>query len=238
MDSLFLTIHGWMTAGGAAAALGSFLWGMVSILVSPCHLASIPLVAGYVGGQGIAVGGRKGAQMALAFTAGLFATITLVGLACALLGRMLGDIGGWWGPLVGAVLVWAGVDMLRSKNCCNGAGSIASRLRLRGLRGAVVLGLAYGTLSGSCTFGFIAPIMAVITVQGNVAGGALLALLFALGHCLPIALVGGSTALATRIVHWSPMSKGAPWLRRGAALVLVLVGMYIALSPFLATPSA
>lgn len=237
MDALLLTIHGWMTSGGLVAALGSFMWGMVSILISPCHLASIPLIAGYVGGQGIAVGGRKGAQMALAFTVGLFITITLVGVACALLGRMLGDIGGWWGPLVGIVLVWAGVDMLRTKGCSTGAGAIASRLRLRGLHGGFVLGLAYGTLSGSCTFGFIAPIMAMITVQGDVAGGSLMALLFALGHCLPIALIGGSAAMAGRLLHWSPLNRGGPWLRRAAALTLVFVGLYFAISPFIDPPT-
>ena len=51
-----------MDAGGTAiAALGCFLWGMISVLFSPCHLASIPLIVAYVGGQqtgGQAQGGR------------------------------------------------------------------------------------------------------------------------------------------------------------------------------------
>lgn len=233
MDELYLTIHGWLNASGAAAALGSFLWGMVSILASPCHLASIPLVAGYVGGQGIVVGGRKGAIMALAFSAGLFITIALIGVVCALLGRMLGDIGQYWGVAVGLLLIWAGGDILFRKSCSTANANLATRLRLRGVFGAWVLGLAYGTLSGSCTFGFLAPILTVITIQGDVAFGAMLAALFALGHCLPIAIVGSSTAQAGRLLQWAPLSGGGKWFKTAAALILVCVGVYLAVSPFM-----
>ncbi len=39
--------------GSPAVALGASLaWGILSILLSPCHLASIPLIVGFIGGQG------------------------------------------------------------------------------------------------------------------------------------------------------------------------------------------
>jgi hypothetical protein len=44
-------------------------------------------------------------SIAGAFSLGLFITIAAVGLACVMLGRMLGDIGVYWQVLVGAVLV-------------------------------------------------------------------------------------------------------------------------------------
>ena len=47
LDHLFLTINAWMTGSFAVAAAGCFLWGMVSVLFSPCHLASIPLIVAY-----------------------------------------------------------------------------------------------------------------------------------------------------------------------------------------------
>ena len=40
-----------------------------------------------------------------AFTLGLFITIALIGIICAWLGRMLGDVGIWWQILVGGVLL-------------------------------------------------------------------------------------------------------------------------------------
>src|SRR5512138_1668314 len=96
LTQFFLTVNDWMTGATWLAALGCFLWGMVSVLFSPCHLASIPLVVAYVAGQEKALQPRQAAHYAILFTAGLFITITVIGIVCALLGRMLGDVGNYW----------------------------------------------------------------------------------------------------------------------------------------------
>ena len=97
----FLTINEWITGAFYLAALGCFLWGVVSVLFSPCHLASIPLIVAYVAGQDQALKPRQAAQYAVLFTAGLFITIAVIGVVCALLGRMLGDVGSYWQVAVG-----------------------------------------------------------------------------------------------------------------------------------------
>src|SRR5512136_1510897 len=170
LDTIFLAINNWIVAESAIAGIGSFLWGMVSVLFSPCHLASIPLIIAYVGGQQQILGSRQAAYYSVAFTSGLFVTIALIGILCAILGRMLGDIGNYWQILVGLVLVWVALGMFGLESCSM-SGSLLYRLNLKGIFGALVLGLAYGVLSGSCTFGFIAPILAIITVQQKIASG-------------------------------------------------------------------
>lgn len=231
-DEFLLAVNAWMTGGSAAAYAGAFLWGLVSVLFSPCHLASIPLIVGYVAGQGRLVQGREAARYALAFTSGLFASIALVGAACALLGRMLGDIGPYWTIGVGLVLVFVALDML-GLAACRMPGSLMSRLTLRGLPGALVMGLAYGLLSGSCTFGFLAPLLAVITVQEQVMTGVGLVLAFALGHCLPIAVAGSSAALARRMMEG--FSGGGTLVRRAAGALVGMLGLYFIARPFLET---
>jgi len=156
LTTFFLTINDWITGATALAALGCFLWGMVSVLFSPCHLASIPLVVAYVAGQEQALKPRQAAHYAILFTAGLFITIAVIGIVCALLGRMLGDVGSYWQIVVGLVLIWVALGMIGVEKC-NLSGSRLHQLNVKGLRGAFLLGLAYGVLSGSCTFGFIAP---------------------------------------------------------------------------------
>ena len=37
LPAFFLTINDWITGATALAALGCFLWGVVSVLLSPCH---------------------------------------------------------------------------------------------------------------------------------------------------------------------------------------------------------
>jgi cytochrome c-type biogenesis protein len=232
MDQFLILIHEWMGSGVGLAALGCFPWGVVSVLFSPCHLASIPLIVGYVAGQDRLVEGRQAALYAGLFTSGLFLTIAAIGVICALLGRMLGDVGPYWTIAVGLILLWVAMDMLGVATCSIG-GSLMGRFKLRGMGGAFVLGLAYGILSGSCTFGFIAPILAVITVQEKIATGILLIILFGLGHCIPIVIAGSSTALVRRLMANASWQRGGVAFRRMAGILIGLMGLYFIARPFL-----
>jgi cytochrome c-type biogenesis protein len=232
MDQFFITLNMWITSGTGLALAGSFLWGVVSVFFSPCHLASIPLIIGYVAGQNKLIEGRAAAMYAGLFSLGLFITIALVGIICALLGRMLGDIGPWWTVLVGLILIWVALDMLGVSKCSMSTG-LMNKLKVSGRSGALILGLAYGVLSGSCTFGFIAPILAIITIQEQLANGLLLILLFGLGHCIPIVIAGSSTALVRRILESRSMATGGAWFKRGAGALIGLLGLYFIVLPFM-----
>lgn len=231
MESLFLTVNEWMTGGILIAGLGCFLWGMVSVMFSPCHLASIPLIVAYVGGQQQILRPKEAGYYSVAFTTGLFITIALVGIICALLGRMLGDIGSYWQVLIGLVLIWVALGMF-GVQACSMSGSLLYRLNLKGLTGALGLGLAYGLLSGSCTFGFIAPILAIITVQKQVMTGIIYIILFAVGHSLPIVIAGSSTALVRRVLESRSFTGGSLWFKKAAGVGIAVLGVYFIIRPF------
>lgn len=232
MDQVFLTINAWMSQGLLLGGLGCFLWGMVSVLFSPCHLASIPLIVSYVAGQHQVVAGRKAVLYAVLFTMGLFITIAAIGFICALLGRMLGDVGPYMSIVVGALLVWVALDILGIATCSMSNGLLA-RIQVKGMAGAFVLGLAYGILSGSCTFGFIAPILAIITVQQKIVTGVVFILLFGLGHCIPIAVAGSSTALVRRFLDNNAWQRGSLLFRKLAGLCIGALGLYFIGQPLL-----
>jgi cytochrome c-type biogenesis protein len=230
-ESFFLTINQWMEGAIALAALGCFLWGMVSVLFSPCHLASIPLIVAYVAGQEQILQPRQASAYSIVFTLGLFITIALIGIVCAFLGRMLGDVGNYWQILVGLILLWVALGMM-GVEACSASGSLLSRLNFRGIWGAFALGLAYGVLSGSCTFGFIAPILAIITIQQKVGGGILFITLFALGHCLPIVIAGSSTAMVRKLIENRTWLGAGLWFRKGAGVLIAVLGIYFIGNPF------
>ncbi|KHK01903.1 cytochrome c biogenesis CcdA family protein [Desulfovibrio sp. TomC] len=234
LDGFLLAVNAWMAGSGAAAGVGAFLWGLASVLLSPCHLASIPLVVGYVAGQNRLVTGVLALRYAAAFSLGLFVTIAAIGAGCAVLGRMLGDVGPVFPAVVGGLLLVVSLDMLGVLPSRSGGAGLASRLRLRGLPGALVLGLAYGGLSGACTFGFLAPILAVVTIQGQVARGTALAALFALGHCLPILVAGSCAGAVSRSLENAAVGRASRLFRRGAALVVGGLGLYFLLRPLVA----
>ncbi|HRZ76155.1 MAG TPA: cytochrome c biogenesis protein CcdA, partial [Bacteroidales bacterium] len=196
--------------------------------------ASIPLIVAYVGGQNRAVRPMLAAGYSVAFSTGLFISIALVGIVCALLGRMLGDIGDYWMVLVGGILIWVALGMLGVESCSM-SGSLLYRLNLRGIFGALGLGLAYGVLSGTCTFGFIAPILAIITIQEKILAGITLILLFALGHCLPIVVAGSSTAAVKTLLESSKWNSASMVFRIGAGVLIILLGVYFIVTPFTAS---
>jgi len=231
LESFLLTLNHWMTGAVALAALGCFLWGMVSVLFSPCHLASIPLIVAYVAGQEQILQPRQASAYSIAFTLGLFITIAVIGIVCALVGRMLGDVGNYWQILVGLILLWVALGMMGVK-ACSASGSLLYRLNLRGIWGAFGLGLAYGVLSGSCTFGFIAPILAIITIQQKVTVGILFITLFALGHCLPIVIAGSSMAMVRKLIENRTWLGAGLWFRKGAGALIAVLGLYFIINPF------
>ncbi|HPC34014.1 MAG TPA: cytochrome c biogenesis protein CcdA, partial [Syntrophales bacterium] len=211
---------------------GSFFWGMISVLFSPCHLASIPLMVAYVAGQREVLAPRRAGLYAVLFSGGLFLSIAAVGMICALLGRMLGDVGPYWQILVGLVLLWVALGMFGVQACSISGGGILHRLNLQGHSGAFLLGLAYGILSGSCTFGFIAPILAIITIQQQVAMGLILITLFAVGHSLPILAAGTSAALVGKMIENQAWQRAGDWFRKGAGGVIILLAIYFIGNPF------
>lgn len=231
LDTIFLTVNQWMTGGIFLAGVGCFLWGVISVLFSPCHMASIPLIVGYVGGQDKMVDPKQAGLFSILFTSGLFITIALIGIICALLGRMLGDVGNYWQLLMGAILIWVSLGMLGVEKCSL-SGRFLYRLNIKGLFGAFVLGLAYGILSGSCTFGFIAPILAIITVQEKIITGTIFILLFATGHCLPIFIAGSSTALVQKLIENSTWNNTGIWFRKIAGITIMFLGIYFIATPF------
>ena len=233
LETFFVTVNEWIAGGTAMAAAGCFLWGLISVFFSPCHLASIPLIIAYVAGQQRTLKPGDAGYFALLFTLGLFITIAGIGVLCALLGRMLGDIGTYSQILIGVILVWVALGMLGMEKLSM-SGSLLSRLKVRGPSGAFLLGLAYGVLSGSCTFGFIAPILAIITVQQRIASGILFILLFAVGHCIPIVLAGTSTAAVRRLLENSAWQGAGRWFRRGAGVLVGTMGIYFMVNPFFA----
>ncbi len=68
LDAFIGTVVEWISGGVMIAAAGCFLWEMVSVLFSPCHLASIPLIVAYVGGQERAINPRQAGIYAASFT--------------------------------------------------------------------------------------------------------------------------------------------------------------------------
>ena len=214
--------------GSPGIALGaSLVWGILSIVLSPCHLASIPLIVAFIGGQGVTTT-RRAFLLALAFAVGILATIAAIGAVTAGLGRMMGDVGAWANWVVAGVMLLVGLHLLGVIPLPIKAASIG-RFKATGVVAAFVLGLVFGIALGPCTFAYMAPMLAVaLRVAGSapIYGGSIL-LAYGIGHCAVIVAAGTSTGWVQRYLDWSNESRGATIARGLCGVLVILGGLYM-----------
>ena len=108
---LFTFLTAALTQSPGIAIGAALIWGILSIILSPCHIACIPLIVGFIDGQGNISTGRA-FVLSLFFGLGILITIGMIGLITALVGRMMGDIGGYGSYFVAVVFFAVGLNLL------------------------------------------------------------------------------------------------------------------------------
>ncbi len=107
METLLNHLSQSVTENPLLAYLGVFVGGILSSS-SPCVLATIPLVIGYVGGY--SEGDRRRALLfSLTFILGLSLTFTVLGAIASLIGGLFGMISRTWYFIVGGIAVAVGL---------------------------------------------------------------------------------------------------------------------------------
>ncbi len=226
---LFNELSGMLQSSPHVALAASFIWGVLSIVLSPCHLASIPLIVGFIGEQGRITTARA-FLLALLFSTGILATIGLIGLITGLAGRMLGDIGRWGNYFVAAIFFIVGLHLMGVIPLpFLEKGVNASGFKRRGLLAALVLGLVFGVALGPCTFAYMAPMLGVVftVADAQLAFAVLLILAYAVGHCSVIVLAGTFTEGVQRYLNWNEKSKGTVMLKKICGVLVLLGGAYL-----------
>lgn len=227
MERLFTMLTHAVEGGPALALSAAFVWGILSILLSPCHLASIPLIVGFIDGQGRVSTGRAFALSSL-FAGGILVTIGLVGVVTAAAGRMMGDIGPYGNYIVAAVFFAVGLHLLGVVPMPFSAPGQVSMAR-KGLVAALLLGLVFGIALGPCTFAYMAPILAVSfkVAATNLLYAVFLLLTYGVGHCAVIVAAGTSTELVQRYLNWNDQSKGTSIVKGVCGVLVLLGGVYL-----------
>jgi cytochrome c-type biogenesis protein len=227
MEQLFTTLSH-AVEGSAAIALGaSFVWGILSIILSPCHLASIPLIVGFISGQG-RVSTARASGIATLFAVGILVTIAVIGVITVAAGRMMGDIGRWGNYFVAAIFFVVGLHLLGVVPIpWSGPGQVD--MMRKGLLAAFVLGLVFGIALGPCTFAYMAPMLGVAFNLGKTAPiyGASLLLAYGVGHCSVIVLAGTSAEVVQKFLNWNEQSKGVAIVKCVCGVLVILGGVWL-----------
>jgi len=220
MAAIFTWLSEAMNGAPWVALLAAAGWGVASLVLSPCHLASIPLVVGFIAERKDTTP-RQAFGYALLFAFGILLSIAAVGGITASAGRMLGDLGPWANYAVGTALVLVGLHLIGILPLPWERG--LSLPRYQGKLAALLLGLLFGLALGPCTFAYLAPVLGMIFGVARTQPGfaALLLLAYGLGHCALIVAAGVSAEKVQQVLDWNGNSRGAVWMRRSCGLLVV-----------------
>jgi cytochrome c biogenesis protein CcdA len=224
MEGLLGNIGEIISNQGWLAFPACFLGGIISS-ASPCVLAMIPLVIGYVGGY--AEGSQKKAiQYSLVFTLGLTITFTMLGIVAGAMGRLFGDIGGFWNYVLPPVAILLGLQLLGVFNFNIG---VSQRFlpKKKALIGALLMGLFFGIVASPCATPVLAVILTFAATQKEIAysGGLLLA--YALGHWVLVLGAGISAGFAQKVLASRGISNFSTYSKKIAGIILIGVGIYL-----------
>ena len=227
IEQLFSSLSQAVSGAPLVALAAAAGWGVLSIILSPCHLASIPLLVGFINGQG-QISTRRAFFISSLFAIGILTSIALIGFITAMAGRMLGDLGSWGNWIVAGVFLLFGLHLL-GLIPMPWSGPAHVGMKCKGLFAALIIGLIFGIALGPCTFAFMGPVLGVAFSEAtdSLLYASALLLAYGIGHCAVIVFAGTFTEVVQHYLNWNERSKGALWLKRICGLLVIAGGIWL-----------
>ncbi|MGQ9610477.1 MAG: cytochrome c biogenesis CcdA family protein [bacterium] len=230
MEKIFTALTHAVQGSPFVAIFSAFVWGILSIILSPCHLSSIPLIIGFINQQG-RISTKQAFFTSTLFAFGILITIGAIGAITASVGRMMGDIGKYGNYIVAVIFFVVGLHLLGVIPMpWSGPGQIG--IRRKGLLASFTLGLVFGIALGPCTFAYMAPMLGVTfkLASTNMIYSFILLLFYGIGHCSIIVFAGTFTEIVQHYLNWNEQSKGAMMVKKICGFLVILGGIYLVYS--------
>jgi cytochrome c-type biogenesis protein len=231
VDSLLSNLGDIIQTQGWMAFPFCFLGGIISS-ASPCVLAMIPLIIGFVGGY--AEGSQKKAvQYSLMFTLGLTVTFTILGIIAGALGRLFGDIGSFWYYILPPVAILLGLYLLLADRLNLNIG-LPQRFmpKKKALLGAFLIGLFFGIIASPCATPVLGVVLTYAATRQDIfySGGLLLA--YALGHWVLVFGAGVSAGFAQKVISSRGISNFSSYSKKIGGVILMGAGIFLLVTLF------
>jgi cytochrome c-type biogenesis protein len=224
VDKLLFWATDALSSSLLVAVAAALLWGVFSVLLSPCHLGTIPLVIGVVGSStGTSPKQGRGALLSFSFAAGMLGAIAVLGVVVATVGYALQQYRTVTNYVLAAIFLAAGLHLIGVLTLPLPSLTVKGNKR-KGVLAVTIVGFVLGLGLSPCTFAFLAPILGVTfgsSATSPLRGIALL-LAFGVGHCGVIGLAGSSTEFIQRYLDWNETSKALTILKIVCGVLVLL----------------
>jgi cytochrome c-type biogenesis protein len=200
-----------------------FVGGLLTSL-GPCNIATIPLIVGYMGGSH-ALSRIRSFVLSLTFAIGLALTFMLLGVIAALIGGVIGASTRWWYYLVAVICFGIGLNMLGvlHLDLPMWFGNLRERIGLKGIPGALALGLISGLVASQCATPVLAAILTYVMAKGALVYGAALLFVYALGRGVPVVLAGTFTGA---LKGFQNLGRWSEVIEKASGVIVIGVGLY------------
>lgn len=203
----------------------SFLGGLIAS-ISPCSLAMLPIIVGYVGGYSDAKPMKTLVQM-IFFVFGTSIVFSIIGIICAITGKVfISFAGGYFGIVLAAIMLVMGLKLIgmldfelpvlikeMPKNDTHNTFTYP-----------IILGAVFALAGSPCSTPILAGIMAFASLSANIVNAILMLFLFSLGQGLILILAGFITSQVKSMKNFYKISAA---LLNFSGFLLILAALYI-----------
>ena len=225
MDNLLQAFSDTSQTAWYVLLIASFLGGLLASL-SPCSLAMLPLIIGYVGGYSKETPFRTFLQLCC-FILGTAIVFTIIGIACALTGSVFASaLGGYFTLLVASLLMVMGLKLLEILDF--ETPTIIKAMPTNSTNSIflypVLLGITFALAGTPCSTPILAGIMAFAAIGKNLSLAILMLFLFAIGQGVVLILAGLFTS---SLKNMKSLAKFTEILLKLSGVLLVTVSAYL-----------
>lgn len=203
----------------------SFIGGLIAS-ISPCSLAMLPIIVGYVGGYSKEKPANTLLQM-LFFVIGTAIVFSVIGIICALTGKVFVSFaGGYFGIFLAGIILVMGLKL-------TGVLDFEIPMLVKEIPHGkiqdtflypVILGAVFALAGTPCSTPILAGIMAFASMSASIGNAVLMLFLFALGQGLILILAGFITSHMKTMQKFYNLSEILMKISGG---LLILASIYI-----------
>ena len=210
----------------------SFAGGLIAS-ISPCSLAMLPLIIGYVGGYSKETPLRTFIQLCF-FIFGTAIVFSVIGIICAVTGSVFASaFGGYFTLIMASLLMVMGLKITGILDF--DLPIIIKTMPVNSTNSLflypVLLGIVFALAGTPCSTPILAGIMAFAAIGKNLIAAVLMLFLFALGQGLILIIAGLFTSSIKNLKKLSGYTNG---LMKISGALLILVSIYLFIKVFAA----
>lgn len=219
-----------MFSSGALKYIGAFMWGISSVILSPCGISSIPLVVSYITNTDNPSQFRA-FIISCAFCLGIIFNLMLVAFITSGIGMLLGGYERFLTLVVAIVFIIMGLHLtgiIHVRFFSFGSGGTGTESQ--DIKGAVILGIVSGLSLGPCSIAYVSPVLSLAMSESSRSGfiyAAGLILAYSLGYCTVLVIAGTSAQVFAGFLQSERGDKVLKAVNVLCGIALILGGGYL-----------